>query len=417
MNRILSERKIGLYFFIDFRKAFDLVPTEILIFKLKYGYGFDDNSIKLLTDYFKNRSQFVKIGDILSIICQVLLGVPQGSVLGPLLFLLFINDLPYFLKMFFSILFADDTTLSQNSDNYDKLMNKFYDSTGYLIKWCRFNKVDINWKKTEIMFITNKQNINIPEFININGNEVKVVSEFKLLGIIIDNKLNFISNTTKIKRSINIRLYSIQKLFQLPLAVKIQFLKTFILPYFDYCATLCIYYSKSILQKLANSYNNCIFKLINVKSIHDSVINSSDDFNKWNTLLEQYGLNGFQHRLIIRLATYIQKIFCYSNSPSNLANCLTVNNDLNKSYNLRNLLELKVPTKGKYNDHGEDTFEYFFSKFINAVINEIIQFRFGQYRKYVKENSNILHLKTLKTFNRFDINFKIYYKQKNNKNI
>ena len=75
------------------------------------------------------------------------------------------------------------------------------------------------------MFITNKQNINIPEFININGNEVKVVSEFKLLGIIIDNKLNFISNTTKIKRSINIRLYSIQKLFQLPLAVKIQFLK------------------------------------------------------------------------------------------------------------------------------------------------------------------------------------------------
>ena len=62
--------------------------------------------------------------------------------------------------------------------------------------------------------------------------------------------------------------------------------------------------------------------------------------------LEQYGLK------IIRLATtYIQKIFCYSNSPSNLANvyCFTVNNDLNKSYNLRNLLELKVLTKGKYN--------------------------------------------------------------------
>jgi hypothetical protein len=134
--------------------------------------------------------------------------------------------------MFFSILFADDTTLSQNSDNYDKLMKKFYDSTGYLIKWCRFNKVDINWKKTEIIFITNKQNINIPEFININCNEVKVVSEFKLLGIIIDNKLNFISNTTKIKRSINIRLYSIQKLFQLPLAVKIQFFKDIYLAVF-----------------------------------------------------------------------------------------------------------------------------------------------------------------------------------------
>ncbi len=189
--------------------------------------------------------------------------------------------------MFFSILFADDTTLSQNSDNYDNLMKKFYDSIGYLTKWCSFNKVDINWKKSEIMFITNKQNITFPEFINISGNNVKVVTEFKLLGIIIDNKLNFKSNTAKIKRSINIRLYSIQKLFQLPLAVKIQFLKTFILAYTLIIVPPYVY----IIQNQANSYNNYIFKLINVKSVHDSIINSSEDFN--NTLLEQYGLNGF----------------------------------------------------------------------------------------------------------------------------
>ena len=76
----------------------------------------------------------------------------------------------------------------------------------------------------------------------------------------------------------------------------------------------------------------------------------------------------------------MQKIFCYTNSPSKLASCFILNNDLNKSYNLRNLLELKIPDKGKYNDYGEDTFEYFFSKFINSVINEIICFRIGKYK-------------------------------------
>ncbi len=87
-----------------------------------------------------------------------------------------------------------------------------------------------------------------------------------------------------LRKAINIRLYSIQKLFQLPIAVKIQFLKTFILPYFDYCATFCIYFSNTILQKLANTYNNCIFKLLNNSEIRTTIVNTSDDFNKWNKI-------------------------------------------------------------------------------------------------------------------------------------
>jgi len=67
-----------------------------------------------------------------------------------------------------------------------------------------------------------------------------------------------------------------------------------------------------------------------------------------------------------------------------------VNNELNKSYNLRNLLDLKIPDKGKYNDFGEETFEYFFSKFLNSVINEIISFGFRKYIKYVVKKIQII---------------------------
>jgi hypothetical protein len=105
------------------------------------------------------------------------------------------------------------------------------------------------------------------------------------------------------KKSNHTRLYSIQKLNQLHLSVKIQFLKTFILPYFDYCSTLCIYFSKEILQKLAKTYNNCIFKLINTNKTFNFLIQSSNDFNLWNNHLDIYNLYSFQHRILFRLHT------------------------------------------------------------------------------------------------------------------
>ena len=95
--------------FIDFRKAFDLVHPDLLILKL-FHYGFDNGSLKLIQDYFKNRSQITRLGKSYSKKSDISLGVPQGSILGPLFFLIYINDLAIKSELE-TVLFADDTSL------------------------------------------------------------------------------------------------------------------------------------------------------------------------------------------------------------------------------------------------------------------------------------------------------------------
>ena len=161
---------------------------------------------------------------------------------------------------------------------------------------CKFNKLDINWAKTDFMFVTNKR-IKAPKEIEISaGISVRVVEQFKLLGVTIDNKLNFETYASMIKKSVNRKLYSIKRLFYLCQSVKLQFFKSFIMPHFDYCSTFFCYFPKATLQKIYNTYNYIISKLLN--------LNASVDSNNFNVLLENYGLNIFQHRLFIRMATF-----------------------------------------------------------------------------------------------------------------
>ena len=102
--------------FIDFKKAFDTVDSNLLLSKL-FHYGFDTKALLLIADYFKNRQQLTKINNSTSEPNKVILGVPQGSILGPLLFLIYINDLIFYINDASAKLFADDTTIYYSDED------------------------------------------------------------------------------------------------------------------------------------------------------------------------------------------------------------------------------------------------------------------------------------------------------------
>ena len=140
---------------VDFRKAFDLVDHEILLRKLKY-YKLNETCLNWFRSYLSHRTQKVYFRDTFSAQKTVKCGVPQGSILGPLLFLLFINDLPLYTKAM-TDLYADDTTLYEISKSKEEIERKLQKAITKVASWCKQNGMVINTDKTKAMLITTRQ--------------------------------------------------------------------------------------------------------------------------------------------------------------------------------------------------------------------------------------------------------------------
>ena len=146
-----GECVIGL--FLDFSKAFDTVDQKVLLQKLEI-YGIQDVSLKWFKDYLANRTQYVTYNTIKSTKENVNCGVPQGSRLGPLLFLLYINDLSLVTEYCFSILFADDTNVFISGKDLEVLCNRLNGELESICEWLCSNKLSLNVSKTYYMVFT-----------------------------------------------------------------------------------------------------------------------------------------------------------------------------------------------------------------------------------------------------------------------
>ena len=189
-RRCLDENKVIGAVLMDLSKAFDCLSHELLIAKLD-AYGFNENTIKLVYSYLMNRKQSVKIKVSLSALKRILSGVPQGSILGPILFNIFINDLFYFVGEDSLHNFADDNTISGNALSLNKLIQELQTLTEGTISWFDQNHMIANPSKFHAIVIRKHRKDTEGIEININGKVLKIESEVPLLGIMLDNRLTF----------------------------------------------------------------------------------------------------------------------------------------------------------------------------------------------------------------------------------
>ena len=280
--------------FIDFRKAFDCVQHSILLSKLR-DMGLSKIVIDWVNSYLTNRKQRVYANDTYSQYEDITQGVPQGSVLGPLFYIVYANDIAKVVKNCKVALYADDTILYTSHSNFDVSVKNLQDDINSLTHWCTTNGIKANTDKTKVMVFGSKCSlIKVPSFeIKFGDVSLQVVSSYKYLGLVLDAQLNFNLHVNKIIGSVSSKLKQFQRMRNF-LSTKAALLvyKGTILPILEYGD---IFFSATSvenrrrLQTLQNKGLRCALNKSTETSITE--LHSEAHLLKLNYRREQHTLN------------------------------------------------------------------------------------------------------------------------------
>lgn len=275
INHAMNLNYFTICTFIDFKKAFDCVNFNRLLAKLIH-ISIDHDNIKWFLDYFSNRTQSVKMGDRTSSVSEVKCGVPQGSVLGPLLFLIYVNDLPNLNINSHILMYADDVVLFKSGPNLNEIIDTMQNDIAMVTKWSNFNRLTINFSKSNYMVFGNKyklKNVNIPEVLSTDLFTLTKVDTFLYLGVNLDSTLNFESLILDLTRRLSCRIFTLATLRKdITTSCAVLLYKTIILPIIDYCnfcLTACTEKLKIKLQRLQNRALRICYKANRLDRTYD----------------------------------------------------------------------------------------------------------------------------------------------------
>ena len=198
--------------FIDLRKAFDTVNHSILLHKLE-NYGIRGTSLNWFKSYLSNRKQYVYINGETSSLLDITCGVPQGSVLGPLLFLIYINDLPNISKIFEIFLFADDTNLYHEANSLESPELEINKDLRHLHSWLIVNRLSLNIDKTNfVVFYPYNKHIGKKITLKIQKKAIPENKAVKYLGLMIDSGLTWKTHIDKLAKKVSCAIGLMRKI-------------------------------------------------------------------------------------------------------------------------------------------------------------------------------------------------------------
>jgi len=310
--------------FLDIRKAFDTVNHDILIQKLKH-YGIKDTALSWFRSFLTDRFQQTRVGSRISSVHPLNSGVPQGSILGPILFSIFINDLPNACLLSKPYLFADDGALyfdNISRGNYGNIKQELK----LVIRWLQANKLSLNNEKTKLMMLDSKPTLDAI-LVEIRDDLTLVICEVKshkYLGLIVDSRLTFNEHIDYIKKKVSKRIGAMYRSKNLlPLKFRKMFANALMLPHFDYLDTI---WSRTYKKRLGEL--DIMYKKVAKIALDVNIRERSIDVYKnmgWLPLhlRRQIHLSSYMYRIINETCPkhFIRKFSYISGGSREAENC------------------------------------------------------------------------------------------------